>query len=183
MTFIQRPNVRERLDRVLPAYVDLAPAVLQSMAVRLEASQRFYERGFLRCPAPPCVCLGGDLTRQLGLLGSLLRPDRAARALRLDLAEFLCRALVERASDCSVPAARALSCAWDQDGGIERCACVSKEGAPEGVSLKWNCDDGPSGEGPSISTCPDTPPAAGSPCLQKGEQSQICHAIGRIVRL
>lgn len=71
-------------------------------------------------------------------------------------------------SDCSVPAATALSCAWDQDGGIERCACVSKEGAPEGVSLKWNCDDGPSGEGPSISTCPDTPPAAGSPCLLKG---------------
>ena len=71
-------------------------------------------------------------------------------------------------SDCSVPAATALSCAWNEDGGIEECACVSKEGVPEGASLKWNCDDGPSGEGPPTSTCPDTPPAAGSPCLVKG---------------
>jgi hypothetical protein len=72
-------------------------------------------------------------------------------------------------SACSVPPGGALSCAWEEsNGAIERCACVSKEGRPERAPLTWNCDDGPSGEGPATSTCPDTPPVAESPCLVRG---------------
>jgi hypothetical protein len=32
----------------------------------------------------------------------------------------------------------------------------------------WNCDDGPSGEGPSVSTCPQNRPETGTPCSDRG---------------
>jgi hypothetical protein len=71
-------------------------------------------------------------------------------------------------SACSVPPGSALSCSWGAGAAIEHCACISREGLPEGTPLAWNCDEGASGEGPAITTCPEAAPAAGSPCLVRG---------------
>ena len=69
---------------------------------------------------------------------------------------------------CTTEPGTALSCAWKDGSEIERCACVSKEGLPPGTELLWNCEDGPSGEGPPTSTCPDAAPAAGTACMHAG---------------
>jgi hypothetical protein len=73
---------------------------------------------------------------------------------------------------CMVAAGTALSCAWQDGAAIERCACVAKEDLPPDAQLLWNCDDGPSGEGPPTDTCPDAAPQQGSACNGIGSS---CH--------
>jgi hypothetical protein len=79
---------------------------------------------------------------------------------------------------CVVAEGSALSCAWQQGSAIARCACVWKQDDP-GPEVFWNCDPGPSGEGPPTSTCPDAAPVSGSRCSDRG--SACSYAVPRFM--
>ena len=75
----------------------------------------------------------------------------------------------EPGTRCTIEVGSALSCAWDTGStGIARCACVAKQDDPPDAQTLWNCDEGPSGEGPSVSTCPQSRPETGTPCSDRG---------------
>jgi hypothetical protein len=69
-------------------------------------------------------------------------------------------------SACDVPDGSALACSYPKDAGMVGCVCTSNSGT--GTPSAWNCQLEVSGEGPPITTCPQTKPQPGAACAEGG---------------